>query len=841
MPELNLFNGGVNTLKDLHKLALNEAADIVDADIVSGSLASLPHSYHVEDNVHPVFIDYKNRTISVDGKLVKFAKVHDYLFKSDGKSPRYTLGKPLGTNSIEWYEMGIASPSEPVTTELITIADGTVTFQYNYPNEDGALQADTAYVYLIKTDDGSGNIMYQSVRVISDSNHNQSAVDVDFSAVPNIVRIWRLVGNKFYLLKGSDAGGIIRDFHFYAGYSRIPYGRDVRRLYAAIAHCTIEWLGDGTAKVHPGKVFTEPQSNILDFAKGTVSTDTAADGACCVTIHLATRDDTRIAGMKMFDMGWYGPAGDGYKYFVKFTVKYDGYEVIEKSKWFKNTPLVYELSSTVANGIGGDLDLTTPMNKSLAGSFEYALTFENTTGNETTAGPISDIINSFGEAITVNIPKLDEPNADTHLLNLYRRNSGLYGGGTSFLFVKQFNILDTPLTFQDSSLIEGLGKLMPPRTLGAVPEDIMFFTEHKGRLFGATKDFTFINTVYTPSSTSEYPAGTPNYKDYYVVSGLSAPYTYTTGDLKGQTVDNASRIVYRDLGWIVYDDTTVNLDEYFTLRWSNLGNPNAWDSLNFLNHSYSITGLASSANGLIVFSSHKTYVLANTVSDNFTFRAISNSQGCIDFKSIQQWQGSVLCASAEGIIVTNGGTVKLISYAKLGIINMVGHIVSSAVVGEDYFLLLNDSRILRLNMLDSTFTYILAEGVDGLGSIDGRLYGSVNSSREEIVFTSIGELPGVLSTNKTLRTMSYRSGKLVDGTTTNLKEYDKVRVNLEGKGFITVYIDDVAVISNAAIVEPLTIIGIPNEQNKGYSIQFEVSGCDKLHGIEYSVKGRSNA
>jgi len=98
--------------------------------------------------------------------------------------------------------------------------------------------------------------------------------------------------------------------------------------------------------------------------------------------------------------------------------------------------------------------------------------------------------------------------------------------------------------------------------------------------------------------------------------------------------------------------------------------------------------------------------------------------------------------------------------------------------------------------------------------------------------------------NQGLASLFYLSPELIDGSRATLKEYDKVRILFKGAFKITVLFDNGFIAVQQDIVSGLVeeddfvTIGIPNEQNKSYSIRFIVEGIGTVESIQYSWKVR---
>jgi hypothetical protein len=94
------------------------------------------------------------------------------------------------------------------------------------------------------------------------------------------------------------------------------------------------------------------------------------------------------------------------------------------------------------------------------------------------------------------------------------------------------------------------------------------------------------------------------------------------------------------------------------------------------------------------------------------------------------------------------------------------------------------------------------------------------------------------------REIKYISPLFVDGSTTTLKEYDKVRIRFRGIFRISILFDNDRLVHRRTIVSLVDLdydyamIGIPNNDNKAYSIRFIVEGRGVIYGIQYSWKPR---
>ena len=93
--------------------------------------------------------------------------------------------------------------------------------------------------------------------------------------------------------------------------------------------------------------------------------------------------------------------------------------------------------------------------------------------------------------------------------------------------------------------------------------------------------------------------------------------------------------------------------------------------------------------------------------------------------------------------------------------------------------------------------------------------------------------------------LSYISPMFVENSPTTLKEYDKVRITFRGVFNVQVVFDNDRVVVDTMIASlnekhnDFAIIGIPNADDKSYSIKFIISGLGVIRGIQWTWQSRS--
>jgi hypothetical protein len=779
MPEVNLFNGGINTHKDSRKLEPNEFTHVMDADISSGSVVSIPIPIPSSLSTAPVgstFTEYKDTILSGSNPYLNYQRMHNKMFMADGTLIRFTNGEVDINQSFIWYELGVDTPEDPISAKVLTMGVESVTFTKQLAL---GVSSPQTYFYSIVVDNAAiYDIEYECV-------DSCATIQVDTTSIVgttvDVYRRW--FGDIYFISSARVFNDFAEPIDYFPTVVKSTYAKSTYNpTYCKRPWVEIAWLGDGRIRLTPGADCSRSSAPMyLDCKTGLTSGTAFASGKRMGLSIKAWRiaGSSAYSDYKTFRFQLY----DGSRYYFEIDITYESFTVVKA--WLGNSyPNSWSASDspldlTVCNSRGNLLDIETTLPESQVGDFTYAITYEEGTSQESTGGPISNTIESRGANIEVTIPPLvlDPAIVSVHL---YRQNGAVSLG---YFRVATFTRAqaEAGIVVIDDVLVEDLGVIMPSRTLAAAPSDGLFITAVQGRLFMATKDDNTLAQDYS---------------------------------------------------------------KYLTLRWSKLGNSLTWESLDFLNVDHPITGLGTCANGLVLFHRQATYILQGIQTESFTYRPISQSDGCIDHRSIQSWGGYSIFASMDGICMTDGGTVVSISYEKLGILNLANitgdtynesllldssNIRGSAVVGNTYFLLLTSNSIIKLDLIRNIFSFISGDEAVGIGHINGELYSSINQQLHLIKYDIKGS-----------KTYKVVTGDITEQALCNYKEYNKVRVSMSGQATLNVFIDEEWVINNMPIGEASEFIGIPNESNKGYSIRFEVHGVGTLHSIEYTLKGRDN-
>jgi len=263
------------------------------------------------------------------------------------------------------------------------------------------------------------------------------------------------------------------------------------------------------------------------------------------------------------------------------------------------------------------------------------------------------------------------------------------------------------------------------------------------------------------------------------------------------------------------------------LRFTPIGIPNAWPPEFSIDFKTTITGIGQVANGLLVFTRTKTYIVTGTGPTSLSQQLLRGDQGCIAHESIQEANiGTLVWASTDGLCLSSGNDVKNITKFALG--ETLLSPTSSAVVDEVYYCHNSDGKTLSwdyrytqiIKWLDLGITEILTANSLLYGWRDGQLYN---------VFKGSNDL-----------TFKYLSPRYIEGSLTETKTYKKFYFRTEGDIIIKILIDDVLVVTKEFTSTDTHEVQVPQPQQRGYYVQFEVSGTGQLLEIEYVTGRRKN-
>lgn len=263
------------------------------------------------------------------------------------------------------------------------------------------------------------------------------------------------------------------------------------------------------------------------------------------------------------------------------------------------------------------------------------------------------------------------------------------------------------------------------------------------------------------------------------------------------------------------------------LRFTPIGKPNAWPPEYSLEFNAEILGIGPVANGLLVMTRFRTFVVTGTGPLSLAQQPLRGDQGCIAFESIQEIkEGMLMWASADGLCTSSGNNVTVVTKGSLGRYTSVP--VDSAVVDEVYYLLNEDGSTLVWDYRFSPIIRTLSLGVESLTVANSELYGWT-AGKQYRLLAATSNLP-----------MTYKSPRFVEGSLTEPKTYKKVYIRSKGDIIINILINDSIVASKSLSSHDTHELLVPQDKQRGFYIQFIVTGTGEVEEIEYTVGRNRN-
>ena len=315
--------------------------------------------------------------------------------------------------------------------------------------------------------------------------------------------------------------------------------------------------------------------------------------------------------------------------------------------------------------------------------------------------------------------------------------------------------------------------------------------------------------------------------------------------------------------------------------------PDSWYTLDFISFEETIKGIASVANGLIVMTNDKCWLITGISPIQFTKHTLSESEGCVSFASIATNEGTAIWLSASGFVMSNGGKVTNLSVDKLGRFKTMTPL-GAAFIDKRYFMsfggvlypshnlfpsndlypgaVVNESGIalppgavlIDLSMGAPSFATIIDNTMGQLMLADNELFhisakepvssnlvledDTANIVTENGFYNIVGDTETGATLQKTLRSnelreLRYLSPVLTEGSIGTLKQYEKVRIMYSGELDITIMDEDSRVFVQTRLTSVRRVsvwVNIPVGFNHGYGIQFAIRGRCIVDSVYYT-------
>ena len=402
------------------------------------------------------------------------------------------------------------------------------------------------------------------------------------------------------------------------------------------------------------------------------------------------------------------------------------------------------------------------------------------------------------------------------------------------------------------------------------------------------------------SNITESPDG---YKiRLYRIGGLQTMYS-TVETLPDGTTDYIDNKSYSEIEGMILDTLraypppsglqylTLHQGRFFgsvnaQLVFSAPGKPDSWYALDFIAFDDVITGIVSVANGLIVMSKHKTWLVTGMNPMQFSMHILSNSEGCLTSKTIAVQDGTAIWLSSSGFLISNGSRIDNISLYRIGKLSSIepygavyvnkrymvsfggalypsedlfpsddlhpgdivtdsgfsiskGAIVIDMSSGTTVFSTITDPSMGYLLEASNEIYHITNEGVNAANIITedgtGRLVTETGFSNIIAAVNTGNSLSKTLG-GEGLREINYLSPVFTEGAIAVLKQYEKIRLVYSGIGSITALDEDSKIFIKhdlEAGSRKTEWIYIPVTFNRGYGIQFRLSGTLIVDSLQW--------
>lgn len=264
------------------------------------------------------------------------------------------------------------------------------------------------------------------------------------------------------------------------------------------------------------------------------------------------------------------------------------------------------------------------------------------------------------------------------------------------------------------------------------------------------------------------------------------------------------------------------------LRFTPIGQPDYWPQTYYLDFPRPITGLAKTPIGVLVFNEYETWLVTGTGPLSLAQQLLTGSQGCINGDTVVNIEGSALWFSTDGVCMSNGGTVGVITRDKMGKYSLDSTV--NAVVYDDryHLLLLNQGTTLVLDLARNVIKQ-MNYGISSLFVANDTLYGY-----------DAGYLYELEADPDNLMLMQYISPRYIGRGFNTVKTYKNFYIFSEGQINIQIFIDSILV-QTAELPQTKWNhqVKIPTENTRGYGIQFSIVGTGTVYEVSWE-EGNAN-
>lgn len=265
------------------------------------------------------------------------------------------------------------------------------------------------------------------------------------------------------------------------------------------------------------------------------------------------------------------------------------------------------------------------------------------------------------------------------------------------------------------------------------------------------------------------------------------------------------------------------------LWFSKQGYPEYWPEYYWIDFRDVITGLAASQQGLLVQTKNETYIITGTNPEVFARYLISKEQGCLDFNSIQYSSSFAIWESNDGICISTGGTIQIITMQNYGIRHF--NVVSSVVRNSCYYGLTKEGKVFVIDNINGLkFYWLDIPNVKSIGHKDDNVILNINGRLYQL-FGSKNKLSFI-----------YNSPKIAEGGLNVIKRFKHIYMVYKGNIQIKILINDNVISDKTFNSDSLDLarIALPSAKQYGNHIEFEIKGTGELYELFWMPLGREN-
>lgn len=264
-----------------------------------------------------------------------------------------------------------------------------------------------------------------------------------------------------------------------------------------------------------------------------------------------------------------------------------------------------------------------------------------------------------------------------------------------------------------------------------------------------------------------------------------------------------------------------------TVRFTPVGNPYSWPAEYYIQFDETVTGIAPTGAGVLVFTKDKTHIITGTGLSEFAVQLVSSDQGCIAFESVQLYGNSALWMSSQGVCTYNAGRVHVLTKDTYGAI-IYSSVECSALCDEVYYLQVTPQLMYVIDFRFGTPVFKRMTGT----------FSSLTTYGADLFMWKAGHVYKMFAGGSSV--MRYVSPVFVDGDISERKAYKRVRMLSRGDVTLSIAINDAIVAEKQFTNFDSHVILIPQELQIGFYLQVTITGTGEVLEYDYSVSGREN-